>query len=360
MDLVSLLTAAAQREASDVHLTHSTPPMARIHGVIVPLDEICLSPETCRDLVFSALTEMQRSRLEETFELDFILDIEEVGRFRANAHYARGYVEAAFRLIPKNIPDLLSLGHRESMLQLCEKEEGLILVTGTTGSGKSTTLASMIERIAQSRTGVIVTIEDPIEYIFENRLCIIKQREVGSDTKTFNIALRHVLRQDPDIIVISEMRDRETVQAAITAAETGHLVLGSLHTIDAAKTIDRLVDIFPADQQNQIVTQLSNCLHAIVSQRLLPRADALGRVIATEIMMANNAIRACIRDRKPHMIPGFVEIGAGEGMHSLDESLGELLHLGLISHEEARINARDPASLPDPPQEKKRGFFGRS
>ncbi|MES2307745.1 MAG: PilT/PilU family type 4a pilus ATPase [Verrucomicrobiota bacterium] len=361
MDLVSLLHATAERGSSDLHLSVGSPPMIRQTGMLQPLTDEILSAEECRDLVLSALTESQRSRLEEAWELDFVLEIQDVGRFRANAHYSRSNIEATFRVISKNIPSLIELGHRATLERICEREDGLILVTGSTGSGKTTTLASMIQTLNNTRSGVIVTVEDPVEYIFSNNLCLIKQREIGTDTHSFSAALRHVLRQDPDVIVISEMRDLETIQTAITAAETGHLVIATLHTIDAAKSIDRLVDVFPAEQQNQIVTQLSNSLQAIISQRLLPRIDTEGRVMATETLVANSAIRACIRDRKSYMIPGLIQIGSHDGMNLLDDSLLDLYKQGIISREEALVHARDSSRFPEPVVEeepkKKKGFF---
>lgn len=356
-DLVSILDLIVKHDASDLHLTVGSPPLARIHGTVIPLFQTVLDPDFCRNLVLSALTEKQRSILEETYELDYVLSIHGVGRFRANAHFSRNHIEAAFRHIPNSIPDLKNLGHRPSLERLCQLEEGLILVTGTTGSGKSTTLASMVQTISRQKTGIIITIEDPIEYIFENNLSIIKQREIGTDTKSFPTALRHILRQDPDVIVISELRDRETIQAAITAAETGHLVIGTLHTIDAPKSIDRIVDIFPGDQQNQVITQLANSLQAIVSQRLLPKSEGHGRVLATETMIANHAIRACIRDRRIHQIPGLMGLGGTDDMNTLDESLLDLVDQGLISREEALLNAQDKDYV-EAETAPKKGFFG--
>jgi len=355
-DLVGLLQEATLRGASDLHLVTGFPPMARVDGIVIPISETVLDGETCRNLMFSGLTESQRSRLEETWELDFVLDILNLGRFRANAHYSRGHVEGAFRAIPSAIPELEQLGHRASAKYCCSFEEGLILVTGSTGSGKSTTLASMIQTISRQRASVIVTIEDPIEFLFEPSMGVIKQREVGTDTKSFAAALKHVLRQDPDVIVISEMRNLETIQAAITAAETGHLVIATLHTMDAPKSIDRIVDSFPAEQQNQVTVQLSNCLQAVISQRLLPRADGKGRVIATETMFANAGVRACIRDRKSHMLSGLIEIGSNDQMNTLDDSLIALLERGEITYDEACSNARDIGRIPEPKAAKK-GFF---
>lgn len=357
LDVVYFLTETVARNASDLHLVVNAPPMARIHGTLIPLAEYTLTADNCRDLILGILTENQRSRLEEEWELDFALQIDNLGRFRGNAHYARGSLEAAFRHIPSQIPELSTLGHRPFLTQLCNLEQGLILVTGITGSGKTTTLASMIDHIAKQRTGVIITVEDPIEFLFENQLSLIKQRELGTDTKSFPIALRHALRQDPDIIMISEMRDRETMQTAISAAETGHLVLATIHTIDAPKAIDRIIDSFPADQQPQMIAQLANCLNAVVSQRLLPRADGKGRVLATEIMVCNNAIRACLRDRRSEQMIGLMEISSKDGMHTIDDSLVELLANGSITKQEAVINARDPNRINNAGKSKKSGFF---
>jgi twitching motility protein PilT len=343
--------------------------MIRLHGDIIPVTEQVLDTETVRELVYSIFTENQRARFEETWELDFALMVKGLGRFRSNAHYSRGAVEAVFRHIPDNIPSIDSLGLPPIVKQLCTLEQGLVLVTGITGSGKTTTLASMVEEINARRTGVIISVEDPIEYIFSNKLCRVKQREIGSDTKSFPDALRHVLRQDPDVILISEMRDLETISAAITAAETGHLVLATLHTIDAPKAIDRIVDAFPADQQGQIIAQLANALQAILAQRLLPKADGKGRVVCTEVMVMNDAVRALMRDRKFQQILSMIEIGSKDGMLTFDESVANLYGTGQITYDEAVLNARDPSRLdtvvPPPPSKQnlpplpKKGFFNR-
>ena len=340
-DLVELLAATIEARGSDLHLSTDVPPMARIHGSLVPLSDRALTADFCRQLVMGAINEEQRARLEEHWELDFALQIAGLGRFRANAHYSRGALEAAFRHIPERIPELEELGHRPAVQQLCELERGLILVTGITGSGKSTTMASMIQHISRQRDGVIITMEDPVEYVFQNARSVVKQREVGSDTKSFISALRHVLRQDPDVILVGEMRDRETISATITAAETGHLVISTLHTIDAPKAIDRVIDAFPADQQPQIISQLANALEAVVSQRLLPREDGNGRVVATEILMANNGVRASIREQRWEQLVGLIEIGRKDGMHTIDKDLARLYLDGWISKEEAVSNARD-------------------
>jgi twitching motility protein PilT len=344
-DLVGFLTMAVNQGASDLHLTVDAPPLARLNGDLTPLNGTSLGLNVCRDMILGVLTESQRSRLEQEWELDFALQVEGVGRFRGNAHYCRGALEAAFRHIPAYIPELSELGHGGVIQRICELRRGLVLITGMTGSGKSTTLAAMVKYISERRAGVIVTIEDPIEFVFSNARSIVKQREVGSDTHTFAEALRHALRQDPDVILVGELRDPETIGATVTAAETGHLVLWTLHTIDAPKAIDRLVDAFAPEQQPQIIAQLANALEAIVSQRLLPSESGDRRILSTEVLVANTAVRATIRERRWEQLVGLIEIGGQDGMRTFDDSLAEL-YLGLqISKEEAIANARDKARL---------------
>jgi twitching motility protein PilT len=344
-DIIEYLAIAVERGASDLHLCVGSQVMIRLHGILVPVSEKVLDAETCRELIYSIFTENQRARFEETWELDFALMVTSLGRFRSNAHYSKGAVEATFRHISDVIPTLEQLGLPPIIRQLCTLEQGLILVTGVTGSGKTTTLAAMVEAINGSRSGVIISIEDPIEYIFRHNLCRVKQREVGTDTKSFPTALRHVLRQDPDVILISEMRDLETISAAITAAETGHLVLATLHTIDAPKAIDRIVDAFPPDQQSQIIAQLANALQAIVAQRLLPKVDGTGRVAATEVMIMTDGIRALLRDRRFQQVLSMIEIGSKDGMNTFDESVSALYAQGLITQDEALLNVRDQSRI---------------
>ena len=362
-DIIEFLALVVERGGSDLHLCSNSAPMIRLHGDLVPASDKVLDMETCRELIYSIFTENQRARFEETWELDFALMIKGLGRFRSNAHYSRGAVEATFRHIPDTIPSIDSLGLPPIVKKLCSLEQGLVLVTGITGSGKTTTLAAMVEEINANRSGVIISVEDPIEYVFQHRLCRVKQREIGTDTKSFPDALRHVLRQDPDVILISEMRDLETISAAITAAETGHLVLATLHTIDAPKAIDRIVDAFPADQQSQIIAQLANALQAIIAQRLLPRADGTGRVVCTEVMIMNDGIRALLRDRRFQQVLSMIEIGSRDGMITFDESVANLYTAGIITQEEALLNARDPNRITTmkPPLQvsAKKGFFGR-
>jgi twitching motility protein PilT len=319
--------------------------MLRVNGTLVPVGDSALSADDTQALLESILSETQRTRLYQDLELDFALQVSELGRFRANAHFSRGSVGAAFRHIPDEIPELSTLGHRPSIRRITDLESGLVLITGITGSGKSTTMASVVQEISRLRKAMIVTVEDPIEYLFQNTGSIIKQREVGSDTHSFSEALRHVLRQDPDIILVGEMRDLETIRTAITAAETGHLVLATLHTMDAPKAIDRIIDAFPGDQQSQILAQLANALQMIVAQRLLPTTNGRSRVLATETLVANMPVRACIRDRRFEQLVGLLEIGAKDGMHTIDDSLIELYQSGLISQDTALAHSRDRARL---------------
>ncbi len=365
-DLLDYLRMAVEHGGSDLHITAGAPPAARVYGSLVPLEEFNLEDDACQEMILSVLTDSQRARLEEDWELDFALHVQGIGRFRGNAHYNRGIIEGAFRHIPEEIPDLQTLGHWPVVESLCQLQEGLILITGMTGSGKSTTLASMVQRISQQRSGVIVSVEDPIEFVFQHDKSIVKQREVGADTHSFAQALRHVLRQDPDVILVSEMRDLETLRTAITAAETGHLVISTLHTIDAPKALDRIIDVFPADQQGQIIAQLSNALEAVISQRLLPRADGAGRILASEIMLMNHGIRAVLRQRKFEQILGLMEIAQADGMRTIDDSIEDLFKRELITYPDALSHCRDRARLEKLKDEllaadkKGKGMFGRN
>jgi twitching motility protein PilT len=349
-EIVDYLRETVARGGSDLHLSAWAPACARVNGSLTSLDDHPLDPEAVRSLILDTLTEAQRATRDEEWELDYALQVEGVGRFRGNVHIARGNAEAAFRFIPQEIPDLAQLGHHEVVETFCRLRSGLVLVTGITGSGKSTTLAAMVRRISETRNGVIVTLEDPIEYVFHHQSCLIKQREVGSDTHSFPRALRQALRQDPDVIVVSELRDLETIRIALTAAETGHLVLATLHTPDAPQTVDRLVDVFPAEQQPQIVTQLAGVLEGVVSQRLIPRADQPGRILASEVLVGSHAIRNCIRERKLEQMIGLMEIGFREGNRTIDQSIGALLDAGLISREEAIFHCRERRLFEAPPE----------
>ena len=344
-DIIDFLRATRDKNGSDLHLTVGAPPAARVDGKLNPLTDRDLTGDQCKNLVYAVLTETQRAKLEDEWELDFAMQAKGIGRFRGNAHFCRGNVEAAFRYIPDEIPDLGDLGHGDAVANFCTKNQGLVLVTGMTGAGKTTTLAAMAKRISEERSSVVVSIEDPIEYIFEHKYGLVKQRELGSDTHSFPAALRSALRQDPDVILVSEMRDLETIRIAVTAAETGHLVISTLHTIDAPKALDRLVDVFPPEQQAQITSQLANCLVGIVSQRLLERQDAPGRVMASEIMVSNYAIQGVIRERKFEQILSLMQIGASDGMHTIDDSLTHLLLHGHISLDDALANCRHPDQM---------------
>lgn len=349
-EITDYLRDAVARGGSDLHLCAWAPACARVNGSLISLDDETLNPGTVRGLITDTLSEAQRARLDEDLELDYALQVEGVGRFRGNVHIARGNTEAAFRFITEEIPELEALGHPPVIHDFCGLRGGLVLVTGITGSGKSTTLASMVKRISETRSGVIISLEDPIEYIFRHSTSLIKQREIGGDTRSFPKALRQSLRQDPDVIVVSELRDLETISIAVTAAETGHLVLATLHTSDAPQSIDRLVDVFPPDQQPQIITQLAGVIEGIISQRLLPRADGEGRVLATEVLRPSYAIRNCIRERKMEQVVGLMEIGFKEGNRTIDQSLTALMEAGMITREEALFNARERSLFAEQPK----------
>ena len=353
-DITEYLRHTVALGGSDLHLSAWAPACVRVNGSIVPIDQELLDPATVRDLILDTLSESQRATLEEELELDYALQIDGIGRFRGNVHMARGHAEASFRFIRQDIPDLETLGHHSVIHEFCNLRSGLILVTGITGSGKSTTLASMVRRISESRNGVIITLEDPIEFVHQHASCLIKQREIGSDTRSFPRALRQSLRQDPDVIVVSELRDLDTIRIALTAAETGHLVLATLHTPDAPQTIDRVVDVFPADQQPQIITQLATALEGIVCQRLIPRADGQGRVLASEVLRPSHGIRNCIRERKLEQIVGLMEIGYKEGNRTIDQSIMQLFEAHIITREEAMFNCRERKIFEEKPREAKK------
>lgn len=366
-DLVDYLSRAAAMGGSDLHIAVGAPPLARVHGALVALDQRPLEAPDTRELIQGVLTSAQRSILERDWHLDLGLEIENLGRFRGNVHFVRGHWEAAFRVIAGAVPDLSDLGHGLAVEQFCVAQQGLLLVTGITGSGKTTTLASLTKRLSDLRSGVIITLEDPIEFRFQHSNALVKQRELGTDFHTFAEGLRSAMRQDPDVIVVAEMRDLETVSTAITAAETGHLVISTLHTMDAPKSIDRIVDVFPPEQKHFIMTQLANCLLGVVSQRLLPRIDGEGRVMASEVMVVNSGIRTAIREGKTQLLPGMIEIGGQQNMHTIDESLQHLMMGGYISEPDAAAHARNPAAIHElaaqlrerEEPKKRRGFLSR-
>jgi twitching motility protein PilT len=303
------------------------------------------------------LTETQRAKLEAEMDLDFSAEIESVGRIRGNVHYSKGAIEAAYRFISPLIPSLEKLGHHATVAQLCDQHEGLVLITGATGSGKSTTLGAMLEHINQHRSGVVVVLEDPIEFVFPPGLGLIKQREVGTDTRSFASGLRHALRQDPDVIAVTELRDQESVEIALQAAETGHLVIATFHAADPPKAIDRILEMFGAEMLPQIRAQLANALLAIISQRLLPTADGKSRALASEILVNNSAVRACVRRGQMEHLVGLMEIGGRDGMVTLDSSLFDLVENNRITSEEALAHARDQDRVGQA-KPRKKGLFG--
>jgi twitching motility protein PilT len=346
MDLAELLNYAVQHGASDLHLTASRPPMVRINGQLIPSGfDTELTHEDTKALVYSILTDDQKAKFEEEHELDFSIGIPGVSRFRVNVFMQRGCVSGVLRTIGENIPSCEELGLNETVQQLALLPRGLVLVTGPTGSGKSTTLAAMINLVNQNKDGHIITIEDPIEFLHPHIRSTINQRELGSDTYSFARALKAVLREDPNVILVGEMRDMETIAAALTLAETGHLVLSTLHTQDAAQTVDRIIDVFPHYQQEQIRVMLAGTLKGVVSQVLLPRADSAGRVAAREILVVTPAVSALIREGKTHQIYSAIQTGANQGMCTMEKSLGELHAAGLVTDEDALSKANHPQEL---------------
>jgi twitching motility protein PilT len=337
-----LLRATIERRASDLHLSVGSPPTLRIDGDLLPVGSDKLTPAKLNELIYAILTDDQITEFEQKWELDFAYSVRGLSRFRVNVHRQRGTLGAVFRAVPVDPPSLDGLGMPEVIKTLCGRPRGLVLVTGPTGSGKSTTLAAMIREMNVTRRRHIVTVEDPIEFLHRNEKSIIIQREVGADTKSFATALRHVLRQDPDVILIGEMRDLETIGAAITAAETGHLVLATLHTTSAAQTVDRVVDVFPPHQQEQVKVQLSTVLEGIICQTLLALADGKGRVCAQEILIATSAIRNLIREGKTHQMPSVLQSGAAEGMQTLDQALKTLVRSGKVTPQVAMSVASNP------------------
>jgi twitching motility protein PilT len=347
--LPELLKMLVDMGGSDLHIATGTPPQVRVDGELARLQLPELQPNETKQLVYSVLTDAQKKRFEETMELDFSFGIKALGsRFRCNVFSQRGAVGAVYRLIPEKIRAFGELGLPAVLATLADRPRGLVLVTGPTGSGKSTTLAAMIDKINSERHGHILTIEDPIEYIHQHKNCLVNQREVHSDTGSFTVALRAALREDPDIVLIGEMRDLETVESALKIAETGHLTFGTLHTNSAAQTINRIIDIFPANQQAQIRTQLSLVLEGIVCQALLPRADGKGRVVSLEILVPTPAIRNLIRDDKIHQIYGAMQTGQEKfGMQTTNQSLASLQQKRLITLETAMMASSNRDELQD-------------
>ncbi|WHH59667.1 type IV pilus twitching motility protein PilT [Petroclostridium sp. X23] len=341
MNIDELLKYTVSQGASDLHITVGIPPTMRVNGELVHIGENRLMPDDTEIIVKQILSDAQFEFFKQKGEIDLSFSLAGIGRFRVNVFRQRGTAAAAIRLVASRIPDPEELGLPISVTELAKKNRGLILVTGPTGSGKSTTLASLINMINQQRGDHILTLEDPIEYLHRHNKSIVNQREIGHDSQSYANALRAALRQDPDVILVGEMRDLETISIAITAAETGHLVLSTLHTIGAAKTIDRVIDIFPPFQQQQIRVQMSTVLQAVISQQLIPKKDKQGRVAAIEVMIANPAIRNLIREGKSHQITSIIQTGMKYGMQTMDHSLADLYKKGVISREEAVMYAVD-------------------
>ncbi|HEV8339841.1 MAG TPA: type IV pilus twitching motility protein PilT [bacterium] len=339
MDINALLATVIERRASDLHLKVKNPPMLRIDGSLVALSAPPFEAPELESLIESILTEEQRATFRRELELDFAYSVPGLSRFRVNVFQQRGVIGAAIRTIPIAVPTMADLNLPPGLERLAEMPRGLLLVTGPTGSGKSTTLAALINHINHHRSCHIVTVEDPIEYLHPDIKCIIDQREVGADTHSFAHALRHVLRQDPDVILVGEMRDLETIGTAITAAETGHLVFATLHTQGAAQSVERMVDVFPPYQQEQVRIQLSQSLLGVLSQALLPRRDGKGRVAAVEILKMNPAVRNLVREGKTFQIPSVIQSGSRDGMQSLNQALRRLVEEGLVTYEEAASRA---------------------
>ena len=345
MDLVDILLEVLERDASDLHLTVGSPPIIRINGLLERLDYPRLSANDTRELIYSILSQDQRQRLENEWEIDFSYSVPGRARFRVNAYFQRNSLGAAFRLIPIQIKKLDELGLPKALHDLTRKPRGFVIVTGPTGSGKSTTLAAMIDEINETRDEHIMTVEDPIEFLHRHKKCMVNQREVGADTKSFNRALKSVLRQDPDIILVGEMRDTETMATALTAAETGHLVFATLHTQDAPQTIDRIIDVFPTNQQEQIRVQLSTTLMGVCTQQLLPTADGRGRVVACELLIPTPAVRNLIREGKTHQIYSVMQTGTQYGMQTMDAALADLVRRGMITRDLALRRSSTPEDL---------------
>lgn len=337
-----MLKVMVENGASDLHITTGTPPQIRVNGKMRPLKMRSLLPADTKSICYSILTEQQKRKFEEMNELDFSFGVKGLARFRGNVFMQRGALAGVFRLIPYKFLSFEELGLPPVVKRIAAKSNGLVLVTGPTGSGKSTTLASIIDSINNERSDHIVTIEDPIEYLHPHKKCLVNQREVGSDTHSFKNALKYILRQDPDIVLLGELRDLETIEAALTIAETGHLCFATLHTNGAVQTINRVIDVFPTHQQQQVRTQLSFVLEGVLSQTLLPRMDGSGRVLALEIMVPNTAIRALIRDDKVHQLYSQMQMGQEKyGMQTMNQSLFSLYHARRISMDDAMARSPD-------------------
>ncbi|HHT9118655.1 MAG TPA: type IV pilus twitching motility protein PilT [Candidatus Hypogeohydataceae bacterium YC38] len=345
MDISEILTFTKEQGASDLHISSGEPPIIRIHGDVRKIDMPLLSKEQVHAMLYDVLNDQQRKVFEEKKEIDFAIDLKGIARFRVNAFYQSRGEAIVFRTIPTKVMTLEELGLPKILSDLTEKSKGLVLVTGPTGSGKSTTLAAMIDYINRREKCHIITVEDPIEFVYEPKMCLINQRELGAHTHSFANALRSALREDPDVILVGEMRDLETISLAMTAAETGHLVFGTLHTSSAAKTVDRVIDVFPPEQQSQIRTMFSESIEAVITQTLLKKKDGKGRVAALEIMIGTPAIRNLIREGKIAQIPGMMQTGKQFGMQTMDAALVELYKKGVVSKEAVTPYLSSPGAL---------------
>jgi twitching motility protein PilT len=346
MDFAAVLTRMVEVRASDVHLTPGFPPAIRVRGRITPMEGYPpLSPQETREIIYSILNDSQRKRFENEQQLDFAYSIPKVARFRVNCYFQRGSISAAFRLIPHEIRSLESLGLPLVLEEFARKPRGFVLFTGPTGSGKTTSLAAMIDMINGEREEHILTIEDPIEFLHSHKKCIVNQREIGADATDFSSALKAALREDPDVILVGEMRDLETISTALTAAETGHLVFATLHTQSTAQTVDRIIDVFPGEQQHQVRMQLSVALQGIVTQQLLPTADGSARIVACEVLVPTPAVRNLIREGKTHQIYSALQTSGAVGMQTMDSHLAQLVRMGKITRSLAEQRASVPEEL---------------
>jgi twitching motility protein PilT len=346
LDFAAVLNRMVELNASDVHLSPGFAPAVRVRGAIEALDGYdVLTPQDTREVVYSLLNDARRKRFENEQQLDFAYAIPGVARFRVNAFFQRGAISAAFRLIPENIVSLEELGLPSVMAEFTRKPRGFVLVTGPTGSGKSTSLASMVNMINEERSEHILTIKDPIEFLHRHKNCIVNQREIGADAPDFSIALKAALREDPDVILVGEMRDLETISTALTAAETGHLVFATLHTQSTAQTVDRIIDVFPAEQQHQVRMQLSIALQGIVTQQLVPTADGSSRICVCEVLAPTPAIRNLIREGKTHQIYSAIQTSGSTGMQTMDAHLAQLVRMGKITRSMAEQRASVPEEL---------------
>ncbi len=345
INMNELLTMAAEQNASDIHLANGIPPKFRIHGSLIDVDTPPLDPQSVAETIASTMNERQKAILKDRGECDFAYQVPGGARFRVNVFMDKGNMAAAYRKIDTIIPKPDQLGLPPAVVELYKKKRGLVLVTGPTGSGKSTTLASIINKANENLSEHIITLEDPIEYIHKHKKSIVNQRELGMDTLSFDNALRAALREDPDIILVGEMRDPETISIAITAAETGHLVFSTLHTIGSAATIDRIIDVFPPHQQQQIRIQLAMVIEGVISQQLIPTKNSRGRVAAFEVMLATPAIRSLVREAKTHQIQSTIQTSKGMGMITMDDSLVDLYKNDIISRENALLFAQDQVSM---------------